>query len=205
METLIHASKAGSIRGEIAIVISDNLKAQGLQKAKTLGVDTCVVERKLFSSKADQEKKILRTLEEVVIDGICLAGFMHVLGKEFLDNYPLKILNIHPSLLPAFQGLDAVKKALDYGVKISGCTVHFVDYGVDTGPVIIQSAIPIHSGETVEALEKRILEKEHTVYPLALDWFCKGLLVVKNRHVYLSQDIALSSSIQNGFIVPSPL
>lgn len=168
MIALAKAVRDGRIPGaEIAIVISDQPNAAGLVKAKQMGIETLVVERR-GRPRAEHDREVVAALQARQIDLICLAGYMRVLSPEFIEAYRGRILNIHPSLLPLFPGLDAQKQALDNGAKVSGCTVHFVDETLDGGPIIAQVSVPIHKDDTVESLSARILEDEHKLYPKAV-------------------------------------
>ena len=148
---------------EIAIVISDKASAPGLALAKERGLETLVVERR-GRTREEHEQEIINALREHRVDLVCLAGYMRLLSPCFIDAFRKRILNIHPSLLPAFPGLDAQRQALEHGVKVSGCTVHFVDETLDGGPIIAQRAVPVLDGDTVETLSARILEHEHKLY-----------------------------------------
>lgn len=151
---------------EVAIVISDHADAAGLVKAKERGIETLVIERR-GRQRAEHDREIVAALSAKNIDLVCLAGYMRMLSPEFIDAYRGRILNIHPSLLPAFPGLEAQRQALTHGVKTSGCTVHFVDETLDGGPVIAQRTVPVWETDTVESLSARILAEEHTLYPEA--------------------------------------
>ncbi len=187
MESIIKACKEGLIPAEVVIVISDKPDAAGLQKAKNYNIETAVIERNLYSSKEEFEKAIINLLQKKNVDLICLAGFMRILSPMFIRSFPLKIMNIHPALLPSFPGLHAQKQALDYGVKISGATVHFVDEGVDTGPIIMQEAVEVLDNDTEESLSQRILQKEHQIYPKAIKLFFENKLIIQGRKVKIIQ------------------
>src|SRR5882762_2430165 len=168
MIALAEAARDGRItNAEIAIVISDQSNAAGLDKAKELGIETLVVERR-GRPRAEHDREVMAALQARHIDLVCLAGYMRVLSGEFIEAYRGRILNIHPSLLPAFPGLDAQKQALEQGVESSGCTVHFVDETLDGGPIITQRVVRVYEGDTVESLSARILEEEHKLYPEAV-------------------------------------
>ena len=168
MIALAEAVRDGRItNAEIAIVISDQPTAAGLVKAKELGIERLVVERR-GRSRTEHDREVVAALQARHIDLVCLAGYMRVLSSEFIEAYRGRILNIHPSLLPSFPGLDAQRQALEHGLKSSGCTVHFVDETLDGGPIIAQRVVPVHSGDTVENLSARILEEEHKLYPEAV-------------------------------------
>jgi len=165
MVALADAVDDGRIpNAEIAIVISDQADAAGLDKAKERGIETLVIERQ-GRKREEHDLEIAATLRAKRVDLVCLAGYMRVLSPEFIDAYRGRILNIHPSLLPAFPGLDAQKQALEHGVESSGCTVHFVDETLDGGPIIAQRVVPVRDDDTVESLSARILIEEHQLYP----------------------------------------
>ena len=168
MLALSDAIRAGTIpNAEIAIVVSDKADAHGLELAKEREIETRVVERR-GRNREEHEREIISVLREHEVDLICLAGYMRLLSPRFIEAFKKRILNIHPSLLPAFPGLDAQRQALEHGVKMSGCTVHFVDETLDGGPIIAQCAVPVLEGDTVETLSARILEQEHKLYPEAV-------------------------------------
>ena len=153
---------------EIVCVISNRPDANGIALARELGLVTRVFDHRNYPTRAAHEEDVLRAIAECEPDFIALAGYMRLLSPAFVAAYPHRILNIHPSLLPAFPGIDAQAQALRYGVKVSGCTVHFVDENLDAGPIIVQRAVPVLDGDTAESLAARILEQEHIAYPDAL-------------------------------------
>lgn len=168
MIALADAVRAGRIPGtEIAVVVSDQPGAAGQAKAAERGIETLVIERR-GRKREEHDREIVEALKDRHVDLVCLAGYMRLLSREFLDAYDGRILNIHPSLLPAFPGLDAQRQALEAGVKWTGCTVHFVDDTLDGGPIIAQRKVPVHDGDTVESLSARILPEEHKLYAEAL-------------------------------------
>jgi phosphoribosylglycinamide formyltransferase-1 len=168
MLALCDAVAAGAIpNAEIAIVISDKADARGLELAKERGIEALAITRRGRTREA-HEREIISVLREHQVDLVCLAGYMRFLSPCFVDAFRGRILNIHPSLLPAFPGLEAQRQALEHGVKVSGCTVHFVDETLDGGRIILQRAVPVMAGDTVESLSERILEKEHEIYPEAV-------------------------------------
>ena len=152
----------------LSIVISDTKDAIDLKRAEKHRIETIFIDPAAYPNKKADDKALIDKLEEIPIDLICLAGYIRILGKEFIQTFSGKIINIHPSLLPAFPGLNAQKQAVEYGVKFSGCTVHFVDAGVDSGPIILQTAVPVYDNDGEESLSKRILEQEHYLYPKAI-------------------------------------
>jgi phosphoribosylglycinamide formyltransferase 1 len=188
MEAILSAIKQGKIKNiRPSIVISDKPAAAGLKIASE---KFCVPTNTLpsYGSRVrEYDQKLVQILEEYGVNKsaglICLAGFMHVLSREFVRKYKMRIMNIHPALLPSFPGLRAQKQALDYGVKVSGCTVHFVDEGIDTGPILLQRTVPVFESDTEELLADRILKVEHELYPEALGLFSKGNITIEGRKV----------------------
>src|ERR1700674_818886 len=168
MVALADAVRDGGIpTAEVAIVISDKPTAAGLDRAKERGIETLVIERR-GRRRAEHDREIVAALSAKNVDLVCLAGYMRMLSPEFVAAYRDRILNIHPSLLPAFPGLDAQKQALESGAEISGCTVHFVDQHLDAGPIVLQAAVPVLDNDTGETLAARILEEEHRIYSEAI-------------------------------------
>ena len=168
MLALSDAIRAGEIPGaEIAIVVSDKADARGVQLARERGHEAVAIERR-GRTREEHEREIISVLQEHSIDLVCLAGFMRLLSPCFVEAFRMRILNIHPSLLPSFPGLDAQRQALEHGVKVSGCTVHFVDETLDGGPIIAQRVVPVLEDDSVESLSTRILEQEHQLYPQAV-------------------------------------
>ena len=164
MVALVDAVRSGEITdSQVSIVISDKAGAAGLEKARERGVETVVIERN-GRTREEHDEEIIRELRKSGVELVCLAGYMRLLSPAFIKAFPNKIINIHPSLLPAFPGLDAQKQALEHGVNITGCTVHFVDEHLDNGPVILQKEVEVLGADTVETLSARILEQEHKLY-----------------------------------------
>ncbi|MFZ9006430.1 MAG: phosphoribosylglycinamide formyltransferase [Nitrosopumilaceae archaeon] len=191
MEAILKSIKRKKIPINPAIVISNKPDARGLKIAQKMGVKTEVIESKGFKgSRSEYDKKIISALTKNGVTPknglVCLAGFMRIISPEFVKKYKNKIINIHPALLPAFPGLDAQKQAIDYGAKYSGCTVHFVDSGVDTGPIILQKIVKVNEGETEESLAKRILAKEHQAYSEAVKLFAEKRVKVSGRKTVIS-------------------
>jgi phosphoribosylglycinamide formyltransferase-1 len=174
----------GELDAEIVCVISNRADAAGIVRAKGWGLETHVIENRAFASRPAHEYEVMRVLEHAKPDFIVLAGYMRLLSAEFVAKYPNRILNIHPSLLPAFPGVDAQKQAIEYGVRVSGCTVHFVDENLDAGPIIVQRAVEVRDGDDGDSLAARILEQEHVAYVEALvalstrEWRVEGRRVV---------------------------
>ncbi|WP_105385783.1 phosphoribosylglycinamide formyltransferase [Neorhizobium alkalisoli] len=174
MLSLADACAAPDFPAEIVAVISDKASAGGLAKAEARGIKTFAFERKSFASKQHHEAAILAALDEIRPDILCLAGFMRLLSGDFISRYEGRILNIHPALLPLFAGLHTHQRALDAGMKIAGCTVHFVTEGMDEGPILAQAAVPVLAGDTAETLAARVLTVEHKLYPLSLKLLAEG-------------------------------
>ena len=188
MESILKAIKKKKIPINPAVVISNKPNAKGLQVAKKLGIQTEVIDGSKYKGRRQQFDKdvisILKKYKVTPTNGlVCLAGFMRIISPFFIKQYKNKILNIHPALLPAFPGLDAQKQAVEFGAKFSGCTVHFVDEGVDTGPIILQEIVKVDSKDTEKTLSKKIIVKEHEIYPKAVELFAKKKIVIKGRKV----------------------
>jgi phosphoribosylglycinamide formyltransferase-1 len=184
MQAIIDNIENGTIpNASIAVVLSDVGGTYALERAQNQGIDTFFVNPEQYEDKASYEREILGILEKYNIDLILLAGYMRVVGPTLLNPYRNKMLNIHPALLPSFPGLHAQKQAFDHGVRVSGCTVHFVDDGVDTGPIIIQKCVPVLEDDTEETLASRILEQEHKIFPEAVRLFVQGQLRIERRKV----------------------
>jgi phosphoribosylglycinamide formyltransferase-1 len=180
---IIRAVKKGKIKAHLALLVCDQPGAGAIKRAKRAKVKLALVKRGDFATKKDFEAKIIERLEENKIDLIVLAGFMRLLGPELVSRYKGRIMNIHPALLPSFKGTHGVKDAFDYGAKVTGVTVHFVDEEMDHGPVILQKAVGIEEGDTLETLEKKIHKTEHVLYPLAVRLFTEGKLKREGRRV----------------------
>ena len=183
LQAIINGIEEGKIDARINLVISDNPDAYALKRCAKHGIPYRVVERKSFSSKKDFEEEMVRILKGEGVELVVLAGFMRILSGSFLAHFPQKVINIHPSLIPAFQGLQAQKKALEFGVKLSGCTVHIVDESVDGGPVIVQAVVPLLPDDTEEMVSERILGFEHRILPQTVQWFAEGRVKVIGRKV----------------------
>ena len=191
MESILKSIKTKKIPINPAVVISNNLDAKGLKIAKKLGVNIEIIESKNFKgNRTEYDKKIMNTLANYGVTPknglVCLAGFMRIISPGFVKKYKNRIINIHPALLPAFPGLNSQKQALDYGAKYSGCTVHFVDSGMDTGPVIIQAVVEIKEKDTEKLLSKKILKEEHRIYPEAVSLFARKKIKVLGRKTHIS-------------------
>ena len=183
LQSIIDHIEKGSLRARIEIVVSNNPDAFGLARAKKHGIACTVMNHRDFTCRDDYDRELARVLQNSGAELIILACFMRILSAGFLRTFQDKVINIHPALLPSFPGTNVQQAAIDYGVKFTGCTVHFVDEGVDTGPVIIQAAVPVLPGDTAEVLAARILKEEHKVYPQAIRYFAEGRIVKKGRLV----------------------
>ncbi len=186
MEAILRAVKKKKIPVRPVIVIANKPDAKGLQVAQKLGVKTDIVESVgLKGGSWEYDQKLVTVLEENNVTPknglICLAGFMRIMSPEFIKHYKGRIINIHPAILPAFPGLHSQRQAVEYGVKYSGCTVHFVDEGVDTGPIILQAIVKVKDNDTEESLSKRILKQEHQIYPKAVKLFAEGKIKIRGR------------------------
>jgi len=191
MESILKAIKKKKIPINPAVVISNKPNAKGLAIAKKMGVQVEIVDSSKYKGKRLQyDKEIISTLKKYKVTPsnglVCLAGFMRIISPYFIKEYKNKILNIHPALLPAFPGLDAQKQAIKFGSKFSGCTVHFVDEGIDTGPIIIQEVVKVNNNDTEKSLSKKILVKEHEIYPKAVELFAKKKISIKGRKVKIA-------------------
>jgi phosphoribosylglycinamide formyltransferase-1 len=188
LQAIIDASEKGKIPCRVGIVISNKADAYGLVRARNHGIPTEVVSHKEFSSREAFDGKLVEVIRKSGAELVCLAGFMRVLTPLFVRSFPNRILNIHPALLPSFPGTHGPKQALDYGVRFSGCTVHFLDEGVDTGPIVVQAVVPVYDDDTEETLAARILVQEHRIYPMAIRLFFQGRLAVKGRRVQVMNE-----------------
>lgn len=167
----------------VVLVVSDKADAPGLRSAREYGLETVFLDPALFPNRPAFSLQLVKELEARKVDLICLAGFMRILGRRVVEAYAGRILNIHPALLPAFPGLNAQRQALEYGVKCSGCTVHFVDRGMDTGPIVLQQCVEVHDDDDEDSLSRRILEMEHLLFPRAVRLFFAGALHFEGRRV----------------------
>jgi phosphoribosylglycinamide formyltransferase-1 len=188
LQSIIDNIEAGRLQAEIACVLSNNPAAFALERAKRHGIPSLQIDHRNFAGREAYDAALVETLREFGVDLVVLAGFMRIITPVLLDAFPAAVMNIHPALLPAFPGLHAQLQALDYGVKVSGCSVHFVDAGTDTGPIIIQAAVPVMEGDTETSLSARILVEEHRVYPEAIRLFAAGRLKVEGRKVVIAPD-----------------
>jgi phosphoribosylglycinamide formyltransferase-1 len=185
LKNLIDACARAEIAAEVAVVISNVADAPGLEYARKANIETVVLSHRDYPTREQYDQNLISVISERNIDLICLAGFMRLLSASFIDAFPGRIMNVHPSLLPCFPGLHAQKQALEHGVKLTGCTVHFVDHGLDSGPIILQKAMDIEPIDTEETLSARLLPLEHQTYREAVRLFFENRLKVKGRRVII--------------------
>ena len=184
MQSIMAAIESGQIKAEIGIVLTDKPEARALQVASEAGIKSVCVNRKACSTQQEFEEKLVAELKAANVTLVVLAGFMRILSPYFVEAYRHRILNIHPSLLPSFGGAHAHRDVLAYGTKVSGCTIHFVDEGMDHGPIILQDTVPVMDDDTEDTLAARVLTKEHILYPKAIELFVDGRLeLIDDRHV----------------------
>lgn len=184
MQSIMAAIESGQIKAEIGIVLTDKPEARALQVASEAGIKSVCVNRKACSTQQEFEEKLVAKLKAANVTLVVLAGFMRILSPYFVEAYRHRILNIHPSLLPSFGGAHAHRDVLAYGTKVSGCTIHFVDEGMDHGPIILQDTVPVLDDDTEDTLAARVLTKEHILYPKAIELFVDGRLeLIDDRHV----------------------
>lgn len=185
LQAIIDAIAAGRVAATIAAVISNRPEAAGLARARHAGIATEVVDHRAYASREDFERALAERIDRYRPDLVVLAGFLRILGDDFIERYAGRLMNIHPSLLPAFPGLDTHARALAAGVRHHGASVHFVTHEVDRGPLIVQAAVPVLPDDTPETLAERVLAEEHRIYPLAIGWFADGRLTIKEGKVLL--------------------
>lgn len=187
LQAIIDRCREGELPAEVVLVLSNKSQAGALTRARKAGIATLVIDHRDHPERAAFDQAMVAALRNAEVDLVVLAGFMRILTPVFLEAFPQRIMNIHPALLPAFPGINAQRKALEYGVKIAGCTVHFVDPGVDSGPIIIQAAVPVLDDDDETTLSRRILEQEHRIYPEAIQLYAEGRLHIEGRHVRISR------------------
>ncbi len=183
LQAIIDSSEAGKIPARVTVVLSDKADAFALKRAEKHGISHFFVDPKKFDSGEDYDKELIRILKEHQVDLMILAGFMRLMSSLFIQTFRNRVMNIHPALLPSFPGTHGVRDALNYGVKVSGVTVHFADEGLDTGPIILQEAVPVLEDDTEETLHNRIHQAEYRVYPEAIRLFAEGRLKIEGRRV----------------------
>jgi len=183
LQAIIDSIDREELDAHLSIVISNTKDAIALKRAEKHGIKTIFIDPSNYLSSKEYDKALVLKLKEFSVDLICLAGYMRILGEEVIQTFEKKIINIHPSLLPAFPGMNAQKQAINHGVKFSGCTVHFVDFGVDTGPIILQTVVPVYDNDDEKSLSKRILEQEHYLYPKAIKMIQENKIRLNGRTV----------------------
>ena len=189
LQAIIDAAEAGRLDAEIACVISNNAKAYALERAKRHHIPAFQLDHRAYATREAFDAAVVDLLHEHNVQLVILAGFNRIITPVLLDAFPMSLMNIHPALLPSFPGKNAQRQALEYGVKIAGCTVHFVDEGTDSGPVIIQAAVPAFDHDTEESLSARILKEEHRIFPKAIQLFAEGRLSVQGRKVIIKPSL----------------
>jgi phosphoribosylglycinamide formyltransferase-1 len=188
LQSIIDSVERGDVSADIALILSNKANALALERGRKHGIESVFLDPKRYPDKLHYDKAMIDILKKQSVELVCLAGFMRILSREFIQAYQGKIINIHPSLLPSFPGLDPQKKALEHGVKFSGCTVHFVEEAVDAGPIILQAVVPVLPTDTVETLSQRILEQEHITYPKAIQLYIQNKLIYAGRRVTCRND-----------------
>ena len=183
LQSIIDRCQDGSLDAEIAVVICNNPGAGALNRAERAGIPTLCINHREFTSREDFDATVVKALQGAGVELVVLAGFMRIITQTFIDAFPDRIINIHPALLPSFPGLHVQQQAIDYGARFSGCSVHFVDGGVDTGPILIQAVVPVFQEDTAETLAARILEQEHKIYPRAIQLIAEDRVRVNGRQV----------------------
>jgi phosphoribosylglycinamide formyltransferase-1 len=183
LQAIIDRIEAGALNAEIRVAISNKPDAYALLRCAKHGIPAVVIRHQEFRTREDFDRRMIEILQAHAVELVVMAGFMRVLTPVFLKAFPMRIMNIHPALLPAFPGTHVQQQAIDYGVKFSGCTVHFADQGVDTGPVIIQAIVPVLPQDTADTLAARILREEHRIFPQAIQFYADGRLLVSGRKV----------------------
>jgi phosphoribosylglycinamide formyltransferase-1 len=186
-QALVEAARAGRIPAVVTVLISDRATAPALDITRAHGVEALFLDPKQYPNREAHEKAIIAALEERGVGLVCQAGYMRILTPTYIGHFRGRALNIHPSLLPSFPGLHAQRQALEHGVRVAGATVHFADEGVDTGPIVLQAAVPILPGDTEETLSRRILAEEHRIYPEAVRLFAQGRLRINGRIVHIRE------------------
>jgi phosphoribosylglycinamide formyltransferase-1 len=183
LQAIIDASERGEIPARVGLVVSNKADAYGLIRAQRHGIPAEVIDHRAFPTREAFDAKLVEVIRASGAVLVCLAGFMRVVTPVFLRAFPHRILNIHPALLPSFPGTHGPRQAVEYGVRFSGCTVHFLDEGVDTGPIVVQAVVPVYEDDTEETLAARILKEEHKIYPMAIRLFLEGRLTISGRRV----------------------
>lgn len=190
LQSIIDACEDPNFPAELSIVISNKAEAYGLGRAKKANIKTKVIEHQNFQHRSDFEKNITKALINANVELVCLAGFMRILTDTFVYSWKDRLINVHPSLLPIFKGLNTHQRAIECGVKFSGCTIHFVSSSMDEGPIILQAAVPVHQNDTSKSLAERVLDAEHKLYPMAIRLFA-------NKKIWIENDLVKFTNIEN--------
>ena len=194
LQAIIDNIEKGLLDGVIKVIISNNADAYALVRAKKHNIQSVIINHSDFDNREDFDRKMIDVLKSFSVELVVMAGFMRLLTPLFLNAFPMKIMNIHPAILPSFPGIHAQKRAADYGVRFSGCTVHFADEGVDSGPIIIQAVVPAYDDDTDDALAARILKEEHRIYPQAIQFYAEGRIEVIGRKVRIKGSERISET-----------
>ena len=198
LQSLIDHVERGALDAEIRMVVSNNPCAFALERCRKHGIPSAIIDHREFTSRETFEDRLIDVLQTVGVDLVVMAGFMRILSRKFFQSFPMRVMNIHPALLPAFPGMHVQQKAVDYGVKFSGCTVHFADEGVDSGPIIIQAVVPVYDEDDAETLAARILSQEHRIYPQAVQYYAEGRIEFVGRRVRIRNiDRVTEKAMQN--------
>lgn len=186
LQSILDSCAAGRIKAQVACVISNKAQAHALERARRSGIPALHLDHRAYSGREAYDEALVATLREFGVELVVMAGFMRIITGVLLEAFPMAVMNIHPALLPAFPGMHAQRQAIEYGVKMAGCTVHFVDPGTDTGPIIAQATVPVEGDDTEETLSDRIRKEEHRIYPEAIRLYAEGRLKVAGRKVVIS-------------------
>jgi phosphoribosylglycinamide formyltransferase-1 len=195
LQSIIDRCDDGTLNAEIVLVVSNNPQAGALDRARKAGIPCLCIDHREFADRKEFDRAVVAALQEAGVELVVLAGFMRIISGVFLEAFPERIMNIHPALLPAFPGLHVQRKALEYGARFAGCTVHLVDGGVDTGPIIIQAVIAVLDDDTEESLSARILQQEHRIYPWAIQLFAEGRLRIEGRRVRIEPPLCPAEAV----------
>ena len=197
LQSIIDQCLQGRLDAEICLVLSNNPEAGALKRAGLAKIEAICIDHRKFNNREEFDQAVVTTLKKAKIELVVLAGFMRIISDIFLQAFPQRIINIHPALLPAFPGLHVQQKAIEYGAKFSGCTVHLVDAGVDTGPIIAQAVVPIFPDDCQDSLAARILKQEHKIYPQTIQWFAENRVKVIGRQVHIEKINNVESALIN--------
>ena len=198
LQSLIDHVERGALDAEIRMVVSNNPCAFALERCRKHGIPSAIIDHREFPSRETFEDRLVDILKTAGVELVVMAGFMRILSRKFFQSFPMRVMNIHPALLPAFPGMHVQQKAVDYGVKFSGCTVHFADEGVDSGPIIIQAVVPVYDEDDAETLAARILSQEHRIYPQAVQYYAEGRIEFVGRRVRIRNiDRLTAKAMQN--------